>query len=87
MTHNQQTHVEVDGPAPKWPEAVEHQCTKCAYIYEPASGDATSGVPVGTPWEALPSEWGCPHCGASRSVFQVWRSARPEGAVYEVEEK
>ena len=57
-------------------QAIDYQCGKCSYIYEPEAGDHTANVPPGTPWEALPQDWACPHCGASGTVFQVWKSSR-----------
>jgi rubredoxin len=50
----------------------EYQCSKCAYIYEPESGDITSDIPPNTSWGDLPKEWACPHCGASKQVFRIW---------------
>ncbi len=44
-------------------------CQSCAYLYDPALGDAAAGIPAGTPFEDLPDEWVCPVCGASKSQF------------------
>lgn len=44
-------------------------CTICGYIYDPAVGDAESGVNPGTAFESLPQEWVCPSCGASKDSF------------------
>lgn len=46
-------------------------CTQCGYIYDPAVGDAMNGIPPGTPFEELPSEWVCPMCYAGRELFDV----------------
>jgi rubredoxin len=54
----------------------EYQCGVCAYIYEPDAGDATSGTPPGTAWQALPDEWGCPHCGAPKAAFRIRPASR-----------
>lgn len=44
-------------------------CQICGYVYDPAKGDADSGVAPGTPFENLPDDWVCPICGASKSDF------------------
>ena len=45
-------------------------CTICGYLYEEAAGIPASGIAPGTLWEALPSEWVCPWCGADQSQFR-----------------
>jgi flavin reductase (DIM6/NTAB) family NADH-FMN oxidoreductase RutF/rubredoxin len=45
-------------------------CQVCHYMYEPANGDAISGVPEGTMFEDLPEGWVCPVCGASKDMFK-----------------
>ncbi len=47
----------------------KYQCQICGYIYDPAQGDPDNGVPPGTPFEKLPSEWVCPLCGAPQDQF------------------
>ena len=47
----------------------KYQCQICGYIYDPAQGDPDNGVPPGTPFEKLPSEWVCPICGAPQDQF------------------
>jgi rubredoxin len=47
----------------------KYLCTICGYIYDPAKGDPDSGVAEGTPFEALPAEWVCPICGATKDKF------------------
>jgi rubredoxin len=47
----------------------KYRCVVCGYIYDPALGDADSGVPAGTPFENLPPNWVCPVCGAEKSEF------------------
>jgi rubredoxin len=42
-----------------------YQCLECAYIYDPAKGDPTQGIPPGTPFEKLPPGWRCPECKIS----------------------
>lgn len=46
-------------------------CTQCGYIYDPAAGDSMNGIPAGTAFEDLPSEWVCPMCYAGRELFDV----------------
>ena len=45
-------------------------CTICQYIYDPAEGDPGNGVDPGTPFEALPDDWICPLCGATKEMFE-----------------
>ena len=45
-------------------------CTICGYVYDPAEGDADSGVAPGTPFEKLPEDWVCPVCGATKDQFE-----------------
>ena len=47
----------------------KYQCQICGYIYDPAQGDPDNGVPPGTPFEKLPTEWVCPICGATQHQF------------------
>ena len=46
------------------------ECSVCSYIYDPEKGDGISGIPPGTPFEALPDDWVCPACGANKEVFE-----------------
>lgn len=45
-------------------------CSVCGYIYDPKNGDPDNGVAPGTAFEALPEDWVCPVCGASKSEFE-----------------
>ena len=45
-------------------------CEVCGYVYDPAIGDADSGVAAGTPFEELPGDWVCPVCGAGKDAFE-----------------
>jgi rubredoxin len=45
-------------------------CTICQYIYDPAEGDPENGINPGTPFEALPDDWVCPLCGATKDMFE-----------------
>ena len=44
-------------------------CDVCGYVYDPAAGDPDNGIAPGTAFEALPEDWCCPECGASKSEF------------------
>ncbi|WP_165275614.1 rubredoxin [Thermotoga sp. Ku-13t] len=48
----------------------KYRCMLCGYIYDPEAGDPDSNVPPGTPFEALPDDWVCPLCGASKDQFE-----------------
>lgn len=44
-------------------------CRKCSMIYDPALGDPDSGIAPGTAFEAIPTDWICPICGAVKATF------------------
>ncbi|RUR77919.1 rubrerythrin family protein [Chlorogloeopsis fritschii PCC 9212] len=44
-------------------------CRQCSMIYNPIEGDPDSGIAPGTPFEAIPEDWYCPICGASKKAF------------------
>jgi rubredoxin/sulfur carrier protein ThiS len=46
----------------------KYQC-RCQYVYAPALGDPSQGIPPGTPFEDLPENWVCPMCGLAKSYF------------------
>ena len=46
-----------------------YECAVCWTVYDPETGDAAWQVPPGTPFEALPPYWTCPHCGTERERF------------------
>lgn len=48
----------------------KYRCSVCGYIYDPAVGDADSGVAAGTAFEDLPDGWTCPVCGAEKDAFE-----------------
>ena len=48
----------------------KYQCAVCGYIYDPAEGDADSGIERGTSFEDIPDDWVCPICGADKSQFE-----------------
>ncbi|HSZ52752.1 MAG TPA: rubredoxin [Caulobacteraceae bacterium] len=47
------------------------QCRTCGWIYDEAEGDADGGIPPGTRWEDIPSDWVCPACGTAKSEFDM----------------
>jgi flavin reductase (DIM6/NTAB) family NADH-FMN oxidoreductase RutF/rubredoxin len=49
---------------------VKYRCTVCGYVYDPEQGDASSGIPAGTPFDNLPENWVCPLCGAPKDQFE-----------------
>jgi rubredoxin len=46
------------------------ECGVCGYIYDPELGDPDRGIIPGTPFEALPDDWTCPICNASKDMFK-----------------
>src|SRR5919204_521297 len=44
-------------------------CESCGFIYHPEEGDPDGGIPPGTPFEEIPSDWYCPVCGARKADF------------------
>jgi len=53
----------------------KYQC-RCQYVYNPAIGDPTQGIPPGTPFEKVPDNWVCPLCGLEKKFF-VKEEGRP----------
>ena len=49
---------------------VFYRCTVCGHIYDPAEGDPETGIAPGTPFEAIPEDWACPDCGATKADFE-----------------
>lgn len=47
----------------------KYVCSVCGYVYDPAVGDPEHGIPAGTPFEKLPSDWRCPRCKQSKDKF------------------
>ncbi|MBF0405116.1 rubredoxin [Candidatus Magnetominusculus xianensis] len=47
-------------------------CRGCGYIYDPAHGDKSAGVPEWTSFNDLPSGWRCPLCSVGKSEFIPW---------------
>ena len=44
-------------------------CCGCGYVYDPAEGDPSAGIPPGTPFEDLPDDWRCPICYIGKDEF------------------
>ena len=42
----------------------------CGYVYDPEKGDPEAGIEPGTAFDALPEDWTCPVCGASKDAFE-----------------
>ncbi len=49
----------------------KYVCLICGYIYDEALGSPAEGIPAGTRWEDVPSDWRCPECGASKGDFEL----------------
>ncbi|MBW4644695.1 MAG: rubrerythrin family protein [Goleter apudmare HA4340-LM2] len=52
------------------PQTRKWICRQCSMIYDPVAGDPDSGIAPGTPFEAIPDDWYCPICGASKKTFK-----------------
>ncbi len=46
------------------------KCSVCGYVYDPSYGDPDNGVKAGTAFDAVPEDWCCPVCGASKDMFE-----------------
>ena len=46
------------------------RCIVCGFIYNPPTGDPSSGVAPGTPFEEIHEDWTCPECGAPKNQFE-----------------
>jgi rubredoxin len=46
------------------------KCLTCGYVYDPSVGDSNAGIPAGTSFENLPSDWICPVCEEGKEVFE-----------------
>ncbi|MCQ2323132.1 MAG: rubredoxin [Bacteroidales bacterium] len=47
----------------------KYVCNVCGYVYDPQIGDPDNGIAPGTPFEKLPEDWSCPHCGVGKDQF------------------
>jgi len=70
------------GTAGEAPEPVPGKwiCKVCSMIYDPAIGDPESGIPAGTPFEAIPEDWTCPICGTRKANFLPYREPELQAA-------
>lgn len=58
------------------------ECKICWHVYDPALGDDTRQISIGTPFLGLPHDWTCPGCGAPPEQFMVLRdTGRMEDAM------
>ncbi|MGD2086211.1 MAG: rubredoxin [Candidatus Aminicenantes bacterium] len=48
----------------------KYVCTICGYEYDPQQGDLDTGIRAGTLFEAIPDDWLCPVCGATKIMFE-----------------
>lgn len=46
-------------------------CMTCGHVYDEALGDPDTGIPPGTRFEAIPADWRCPDCGATKEDYSV----------------
>jgi rubredoxin len=53
------------------PDFKRYLCVVCGYIYDEELGDPDSNLLPGTRWEAVPEDWVCPDCGASKRDFDL----------------
>jgi rubredoxin len=49
----------------------KYKCKTCGHIYDEQLGDPRQGIAPGTRWEDVPEDWGCPKCGAIKSMFRL----------------
>jgi len=47
------------------------KCVICGFIYDEAVGMPEDGIAAGTLWFAIPEDWSCPDCGASKADFEM----------------
>lgn len=79
----EQVLTQLERPGPSLPEAEstpgtdleEHRCGECWTVYDLRWGDPQGGIPPGTAFQALPSDWSCPVCGGPPSSFLRWTGA------------
>ncbi len=49
----------------------QYQCVVCGFIYDEVVGMPEEGIPAGTKWSDIPSEWECPDCGVGKADFEM----------------
>ncbi len=47
----------------------KYVCSVCGYVYDPAVGDESQGIPAGTRFEDLGEDWHCPRCKQGKEKF------------------
>ena len=48
---------------------MKYVCDVCGWVYDQEKGDPDSGIPAGTLFADLPSDWVCPECGVDKCQF------------------
>lgn len=61
-----------------------YRCTVCGHLYDEAIGDPGQGVAPGTRWEAVPEDWVCPECGASKKAFKCVTEDKADQSLQEI---
>ncbi|MGU7768616.1 rubredoxin [Burkholderia sp. MR1-5-21] len=46
------------------------ECLICGFVYDEGRGLPEEGIPPGTVWEDLPSDWLCPECAVGKHGFE-----------------
>ena len=49
----------------------KYVCSICNFIYDEKVGHPEGGIAPGTLWSAIPDDWVCPICGATKSEFRI----------------
>jgi rubredoxin-NAD+ reductase len=62
------------------------ECIVCGWVYDEAKGDPENGVPAGTPWAQVPSDWLCPDCGVGKEDFSPLPEPEVEAVPHHEEE-
>jgi rubredoxin len=48
-----------------------YRCLVCGFEYDEKLGIPEDGIPPGTRWDDLPSDWICPDCGTRKEEFEM----------------
>ena len=48
-----------------------YMCVICGFIYDEKEGLPEDGIAPNTKWEAVPVDWVCPECGATKEDFEM----------------
>ena len=43
--------------------------SECSYVYDPAVGEPSQGIPPGVAFEDLPDDWSCPECATPKHLW------------------